>query len=221
MPSWKKWLKNAKSLFPSRPNLEARFTDVYKNRRWSSEETASGQGSERSSGAVAHSLKLLRRMIREYGVRSISDVPCGDFNWMPILLDEHPEIDYIGYDIVPLLIRENQAKYPDRRFQHLDITTEVPLQSDLILSKDLLNHLSNRDVWSALSNMVASNARYVMVTNNIGFKNVELDANATNASRHLDLFAAPFLMPPALYSDHYFIVWERNTLVERLQKGLD
>lgn len=214
----KKWLQNVGGMFASRRPLEARFTDVYENRLWGSEESASGVGSERNSGQVIHSLNLLRRMIREYGVRSISDVPCGDFNWMPILLEEHPEIDYIGYDVVTPLIRENQRRYPSRQFQVLDITTEIPRQSDLVFSKDLLNHLSHKDVWAALSNMAASNARYVMVTNNDGFDNVELASASTPASRYLNLFAAPFLMPQGLYSDHYMIVWERETLAERLRE---
>lgn len=219
----KKWLQSgaatpAKVDEPAH-SLEARFTDVYESRLWGSEESASGLGSERGSGQVTHALDLLRRMIRDYGVRSISDVPCGDFNWMPILLDEHPDIDYIGYDVVAPLIRENQRRHPTRQFDTLDITKEIPRQSDLVFSKDMLNHLSHKDVWAALSNMVASNARYVMVTNNTGFENVELDPSTPHASRYLDVFAAPFLMPPPLYSDHYMIIWERDTLVEHMQQG--
>lgn len=220
MPIWKRWLQFAGKASASKRPLEARFTDVYEKRLWGSEESASGLGSERSSGQVTHSLALLRRMIREYGVRSISDVPCGDFNWMPLLLEEHPEVDYIGYDVVAPLIHENQRRHPSHRFQALDITTEVPRQSDLIFSKDLLNHLSNKDVWAALSNMVASNARYVMVTNNTGFENVELHPVGTHASRYLDLFAAPFHLPESLYADHYLIVWERESLVQRLKQAL-
>jgi hypothetical protein len=214
----KKWL--AKRGFSSRPkeSLKARFTSVYEKRSWLSEETASGFGSERSSGQVLHALDLLRRMIRDLDIRSIADVPCGDFNWMPILLEEHPEIDYVGYDIVPPLILENRRRHPERRFAVLDITREVPAQSDLIFMKDLLNHLYEKDVWTALENMSASRSRYFMVTNNTGETNVDIWSREPSMSRVLDLFAEPYSLPPAIYADHYIAVWDRDAVARRLSE---
>lgn len=201
----------------SRRPLEARFTEVFEKRLWASTETVSGYGSERASGQVAHTLDLLRRMVRELDVRSITDVPCGDFNWMPMLLDDHPHIDYIGYDVVTPLILDNRRRHPERRFELLDITVEAPRRSDLILTKDLLNHLSERDVWAALGNMIACGARYLMISNNRGFDNVELAPGFADASRCLDLFGEPYGLPDALYADHYLAVWEAEAVARRLE----
>lgn len=197
--------------------LEERFTTVYREGSWNSDESASGVGSERGSGQVAHALDILGRMISDLNIRSISDLPCGDFNWMPQLLEAHPHIDYIGYDVVTPLILQNQQRHPDRTFAVLDITTEVPRRSDLIFSKDLLNHLNFDDVRAALENMVASGSPYMLVTNNRGFENEELEADVPNASRHLDLFSDPFRMPDALYADHYFVLWDRDAVIRGLQ----
>lgn len=197
--------------------LEARFTSVYREGSWNSAETASGVGSERGSGQVVHALEVLNRVIPELKIRSLGDLPCGDFNWMPELLEAHPQLDYIGYDVVTPLILANRERHPARTFAVLDITTEIPRRSDLIFSKDLLNHLCHDDVWAALENMVASGSSYLLATNNRGFENEELEADVTNASRHLDLFAEPFAMPEALYADHYLVLWDREALASRLR----
>lgn len=197
-------------------DLGARFTEVYEQRLWQSEESVSGLGSERESGQVRHALDLLNRFTDELGIRSISDIPCGDFNWMPMYLDAHPEVDYVGYDVVPALIAETRAKFPDRRFEVLDITRKAPAQADLVFSKDMFNHLSLNDVWAALENMVASKPKYLLLTTNKGFENVELDPRQAHASRHLDLQAAPFLLPEPLYGDHYFLLWRCEDVERRL-----
>lgn len=197
-------------------DLGARFTEVYEKRMWLSQESVSGSGSERSSGQVRHALDLLDRFTREFGLRSIADVPCGDFNWMPLFLDQHPEVDYVGYDVVPALIAENRARFPGRRFEVLDITRKAPAQADLVFSKDMFNHLSHDDVWAALRNMVASRPKYLLLTNNRGGENQELAPHQAHASRLLDLEGAPFLMPPPLYGDHYFLLWRREDIEKRL-----
>jgi hypothetical protein len=198
--------------------LKDRFTEVYENRMWQSEESVSGKGSERTSGQVTHALDILHRFTQELGLRSIADVPCGDFNWMPAFLEQHPEVAYAGYDIVPALIEENRRRYPGRRFELLDITSQAPKRADLLFSKDLVNHLAERDVWAALGNMVRSKATYLMMTTNRGSKNVELLPGQAHASRLLDLEAAPYSMPPPLYGDHYLLLWPCDAVAKRLRE---
>lgn len=197
-------------------DLGARFTEVYEQRLWLSEESVSGSGSERESGQVRHALEVLHRFTPELQIRSIADIPCGDFNWMPLFLEQHPEVAYVGYDVVPALVAENRARFPGRRFEVLDITRKVPAQADLILSKDLFNHLSFDDIWAALENMVASRPRFLLLTTNKGFENLELEPTQAHASRHLDLQAAPFLLPEPLYGDHYLLLWDSETVRRRL-----
>ncbi|MES2834118.1 MAG: class I SAM-dependent methyltransferase [Pseudomonadota bacterium] len=197
-------------------DLGARFTEVYEQRLWLSEESVSGSGSERQSGQVRHSIDLLNRFTRELQIRSIADIPCGDFNWMPEYLDQNPGVEYVGYDVVPALIAENRAKFPGRRLEVLDITRRRPARADLVFSKDMFNHLPLDDIWAALENMVASRPRYLLLTTNKGFENIELEPTQPHASRHLDLQAAPFLLPEPLYGDHYLLLWRREDVERRL-----
>lgn len=211
-----KWLTRRNSATSPELSLEARFTTVFDQRLWGSDESASGMGSELNSGQVAHAMTLLRRIIPELGIRSIADVPCGDFNWMPVLLREHPEIDYRGYDIVPALVNENRSRHPAHVFSVLDITRQSPDRVDLIFTKDLINHLSEKDIWSTLKNMVGSQSSYLMITNNTGMCNVDLEPSQAHASRYVDLLASPYDMPEPIYADHYFLIWPMTAIRDRL-----
>jgi hypothetical protein len=159
---------------------------------------------------------MLTKAVDELGVRSIADLPCGDFHWFDLFLKTRTGIDYIGYDIVPPLVAQNSAAYPEHRFEVLDIVTEIPAPADLLFSKDLINHLYERDVWSALRNMAASGSRWLMITSNTGYPNRELDMLRPGASRELDLQTAPYSLPAPLWSDHYFSVWKAEAVAARV-----
>jgi len=201
---------------PSTVNA-ARFSEVYRARMWGSSESASGPGSERDSGQVRHAIALLERFTAELKLRSIADVPCGDFNWMPLFLDAHPEVAYVGYDVAPDLIADNRRRFPGRRFEVLDVTRQVPARADLLISKDMFNHLFERDVWAALENMTRSGARYLLLTTNGGFENSELSDAVPHASRYLNLEAEPYSLPEPLYGDHYMLLFRTEDVVRRLK----
>lgn len=61
-------------------DLNTVFTAIYRTNRWGSEETRSGTGSERAR--TRRVAAELGRLIRDLGIRSVLDIPCGDFNWM-------------------------------------------------------------------------------------------------------------------------------------------
>ena len=215
------WLKRARRyLIPayglSKPTNRQRFEKVFRSRRWAIGESLSGPGSDRDSGQVVHSVRMLTKAVEELGVRSIADLPCGDFHWFDLFLKDHPQLDYVGYDIVEPLIARNRIAHPDRRFEVLDIVTEFPAAADLLFSKDLVNHLYEQDVWAALRNMAASGSRWLMITSNTGFPNTELYMFRPGASRELDLQAAPYSLPSPIWSDHYFSVWSVEAVARRV-----
>ena len=198
------------------PTNRERFETVFRTRRWAIGESVSGPGSDRDSGQVAHAIRMLTKACDELGVRSIADIPCGDFHWFDLFLRDRPQIDYVGYDIVEPLIARNRIDHPGRRFEVLDIATEVPAPADLIFSKDLVNHLYERDVWAALRNMAASGSRWLLITSNAGYPNQELDMRRPGASRELDLQAAPYSLPEPIWSDHYLSLWPAEAVAARV-----
>ena len=59
---------------------EDRFTWIYKNNYWQSNESASGTGSSLKN--TENLRKELPALISKFSVQKIFDAPCGDFNWM-------------------------------------------------------------------------------------------------------------------------------------------
>lgn len=183
------------------------FTYVYEANVWADTESRSGIGSRRDSPCVESALEVLEMVYQDHGIRTISDIPCGDFNWMPQFLAKYPDIDYHGYDIVSPLIKRNRATHPEFKFDVFNIAESIPPKTDLILCKDLLNHLCFEDVNRALSNMKASGSTWLIASNNFEHHNVELDTHFAGASRHLDICLAPLNYPAPVWRTHYLGLW--------------
>ena len=184
------------------------FTYIYDTNYWSDPESRSGPGSRRDSGSVRHVLDVLATVTERYAIRTIADIPCGDFNWIGAYLEAWPEVDYVGFDIVDELIKRNRENHPGRRFALLDIVTAIPPRSDLILCKDLINHLETGEIIEAIANMRRSGSKYLLATNNFGYPNSKLFRSRFNASRHVDITTAPFHYPAPLWHDHYLGLWQ-------------
>ena len=198
-----------------------RFGLVYTNRFWDVGGSASGPGSDRGSPSVDHALRVLEDVADRFAVRSIADIPCGDFNWIGGWLATRPGIDYTGYDIVPDLIARNRQDWPGFRFELLDVTRRKPARADLIFCKDLINHQRERDVRATLANMAASGSEWLLITSNRGAENVDLDLFAPGASRPLDLCAPPYDLPPPVMSDHYLSLWRLADVAAHLARRGD
>uniref|UniRef100_UPI002157A42F class I SAM-dependent methyltransferase n=2 Tax=Pseudomonadota TaxID=1224 RepID=UPI002157A42F len=82
----------------------------------------------------------LPHLLREFNIRSVLDIPCGDFNWM-----RHVDlggVHYIGADIVPELVEHNRRTYrgPRIQFEHLDVIASPLPKVDAVLCRDGLVH---------------------------------------------------------------------------------
>lgn len=142
--------------------MEEIFTEIYKQNYWKDDESVSGKGSRVENTLVART--ALMSVVGKYAIKTILDIPCGDFNWMkevPLQVDE-----YIGADIVQELVDANNSKFaaPGRSFVKLDATRDNLPKVDLIFCRDMLGHLSNSQVKIALHNMKRSGSRYLMAT---------------------------------------------------------
>jgi SAM-dependent methyltransferase len=190
---WKRALRKLYARFFPQAPAEV-FAAIYRENRWRSEESRSGPGS--TLAATAPLRAALSAWVRANAVRSVLDIPCGDFHWM-----QHVDLsgaDYTGADIVPALIEQNTRRYaaPGRRFVVLDLTRDPLPRADLVIVRDALVHLPLADVHRALDNLRASGSRYAALTQIDGIdRNREI---TTGAWRPLDLCAAPFHWPAPL-----------------------
>ncbi len=171
------------------------FTGIFKENIWKNEESVSGLGS--SLEQTGEIIKLLPVVLTKYNIKSILDIPCGDFNWMQqINLDG---IFYTGADIVKELIDANNQKYAAdyRRFLPLNLIEDEFEEYDLVFCRDCLVHLSFEDIFSSLKNIKRSSSKYFITTTFTGQK--ENKNIHTGGWRPLNFQKAPFNFPEPLY----------------------
>jgi SAM-dependent methyltransferase len=174
------------------------FTDIHDKKLWRGRQSLSGQGSDLQQTQTIR--RVLPEVIKQYDIKSILDVPCGDFHWMREV--ELANCQYVGGDIVAAMIEKCQAAFGDarRRFAHVDITRDELPKCDLILCRDCFIHLSLELIQAAVQNFRRSGARYLFVTN-APTKKVNIDI-PPGGYRPVNLRLAPFHFPPPLYSMH-------------------
>jgi len=125
------------------------------------------------------------------------DVACGDFAWMPFVLEQAPEgFKYVGCDIVPALIERNAAAHPRYEFKVLDFVTDPLPSCDLIFCRDALQHLPVADIKRALKNFSESGAGYLLASTHLrrfGWRNAR-ECRAGQC-RDRNLLLKPFSLP--------------------------
>ena len=170
------------------------FTDLYTRRGFGGLESVSGTGSDEDQ--TRHLRRELPLLLDELDVRTLCDVPCGDFNWL-----KHTDLSrlsYIGGDIVEELVENNHRLYGDahRRFEYIDIV-ETPLpRSDAILCRDCLVHLPLPMIFLALQNVCHSGSTY-LITTTFSYRAMPANGDCQAGDwRRLNFELTPFNWPP-------------------------
>lgn len=193
------------------------FDDIYKENHWGDENSISGPGSVAQQTKIV--VNALPKIFRQLNIRSMLDIPCGDYNWMQHV--EKTNIKYIGGDIVEDVIIENKKKFRhvDVSFHWLDLLSSSLPKVDVIFCRDCLVHFSFADVDKALHNIVKSGAKYFISTTFIT-QTINQDIS-TGGWRPLNLRIAPFNLPEPMstliekctenngkYSDKALGIWK-------------
>ena len=92
--------------------------------------------------------KNFNNFFKQYKIKSILDMPCGDFLWINEII-KNKDIEYLGIDIVNDLIEKNKTKYLNNKinFETHDIVNfKTTKLFDLIIIRDLFIHLDLNDI---------------------------------------------------------------------------
>lgn len=167
------------------------FTQIYHENHWSSDESASGTGSDLTQTVVL--IEELNALLKDKNIKSMLDIPCGDFNWMQRV--DLEGINYIGADIVQELIDKTRQKYETKNihFKVLNLISDPLPKCDLVFVRDCLVHLSFHNIYSSLENIKSSGSKYLLTTT---FPNHAENVNIpTGQWRAINLELPPFNFP--------------------------
>jgi hypothetical protein len=147
----------------------------------------------------------LQQLWQELGIRSILDIPCGDFIWMKEM--DLSGIDYLGADIVQEMIEKNKSLYsaPNIRFECLDLTSATLPKVDIIICRDCLVHLTLENIQKAIANIKNSGSTWLLCTS---FVQNKFNYNIKNGHwRTLNMEKAPFRFPQPVKTmiDNYYL----------------
>jgi SAM-dependent methyltransferase len=171
-------------------SAEEVFGDIYHSNFWANSDSRSGAGSDLVQTEVIR--RKLPTLIKELGVKTMLDIPCGDWHWMK---EADLKTDYIGADIVPEMVSRNKELYSNDRcqFMVLNLIKDDLPKVDMIFSRDVLVHLSFEDIFSALHNIQSSGSSYLLTTTFTG-RDSNIDIK-TGDWRTLNLQLTPFNFP--------------------------
>jgi hypothetical protein len=170
-----------------------RFTIIFLINYWNDKTSRSGPGSNLDN--TNKLVEIINKIVHTKKIRTILDLPCGDFKSLKNFTEEHPNIKYIGGDIVRPLIYKNRKQFRKNNitFLYCDARkTKLP-KTDLWLCRDLFIHLSFSEIYSVLKNFQASSTRYLLVSSYLTQNNhINIDIKRNIDSRILDLSKYPF-----------------------------
>jgi len=145
------------------------FDEVYKKGMWKQGTSHSGQGSE---GLLAD---RYAEFVIDYalgnGIRKVVDGGCGDFSIGSRLAPNFDE--YLAFDVSSRIIAINKDRYAGFcasgrvTFGFMDMTSTTFPPTELILIRQVLQHLTNEQIQKILKNIEESKWRRVLITEHV------------------------------------------------------
>ena len=151
------------------------FTEIYQNNLWGGAKGEFYSGSGSDEKYAARYAATIRNFIFENNIKKAVDLGCGDFRVASRFVSA--DFHYTGCDVVPSLIEHLNEKYANENieFRRADIIEDRLPDADLCLIRQVLQHLSNREIARILKN--AEKYKYLIVTESYPRPGVEIVPN--------------------------------------------
>lgn len=167
----------------NKDNPNAVFNTIYKTNAW-------GKGSGSGSDALlcAAYVKFLQDFFAKHKIKSVVDCGCGDWQFSRYI--DFSGIDYKGFDVASFVIEQNTKVFQRENVNFTLYNGDFTLlpSADLLICKDVLQHLSNAKIQEFLG--ILPRFKFALITNDIA-QNVNDDIS-TGDYRALDLRLKPF-----------------------------
>lgn len=200
------------TIYDTNKVIKKYFTNIYLSANNKLNISGSGSNIEQTKTLIAQ----LPILFKQYDIKSILDIPCGDFYWMSNL--DLNNIDYIGADIVDELIDRTAKQYPDKKFLVMDITKSNLPAVDLIFCRDCFVQLPYEDIKNAIYNIKQSGAKYLLSTSfpnhgnidkSIGnWRPIDLCKEPFNLSKPIQIITEGCTEDNGIYKDKSMYLWK-------------
>jgi len=183
------------------------FKLIYKTNHWNKYNSidkqnllVSGPGSIPGSKQTKNVIANLHDFIRKNNIKTMLDMPCGDFSWMQDLIKLNNNIVYTGYDIVDEIVQINNKKYSSSniKFIQRDIVNEFNFDGfDLVFIRDFFIHISNNEIIKVINSIKNSKIKFfACLSHNNELKNKDI---AIGQHRRINLLISPFNLNSVYY----------------------
>ena len=166
------------------------FNRIYAEGTWGKDVAGEGTSGTGSTLAITREYRAyVEDFVKKHSVKSVVDAGCGDWSFSRAM--DWGNASYLGVDIASDVIAavRNKHETDTIKFQVGNITDELPA-ADLLISKDVLQHLSNDLVHKFIrNNLKKGKYKWVILTNDRGSENRDV---ASGGYRAIDLAAPPF-----------------------------
>ena len=166
------------------------FNRIYAEGTWGRDVAGKGTSGTGSTLEITREYRAyVEDFIKTHNIKSVVDAGCGDWTFSSAI--DWNGASYLGVDIASDVVATVRAKHEKAniKFQVGDITDDLPA-ADLLISKDVLQHLSNELVHNFIENNLRKGKyKWVILTNDRGSKNSDVESGGYRA---IDLSAPPF-----------------------------
>lgn len=173
--------------------VEQAFTDIYNKATWGRNAYGEGSSGDGSRLATTQDYRdFLQKFLRTMNIKTVVDIGCGDWEFSQHI--DWQNVHYTGYDVVKSVIEKNQKQFSKNNIHFVHgnaLTTNLP-EADLLICKDVLQHLSIENIHLFLKQ--TAKFKYCLITNDVNPRTLTShNEDILNGSyRRLDLTCAPF-----------------------------
>lgn len=148
-------------------STEEIFSQIYANNIWGGEAGTFYSGEGTADPNASKYISLLVSLLKSKSIHSIVEIGCGDFKIMQKVLEQMPQVQYTGVDVVNGLIEYNQQHFANEhiRFQQLNAITEPLPHADLVIIRQVLQHLNNAEVQAIIDKIKPF--KYALITEHV------------------------------------------------------
>lgn len=205
----------------SREDTGPVFAAIYQHGVWGMHRNGVGRsGAGSTLDATVAYRAFLQQFMKDHQIHSVVDAGCGDWEFSQAI--DWTGIDYQGFDIVESVIAADKAKFerPNVHFHVANIVTEQLPAADLLICKEVLQHLPNADVAMFLKQL--PKYKHVLILDAVDATtfsaenaDITLEQVRVGAYRPLDITRPPF----SIDGDKPLTYWANRSMHQVVHVG--